>query len=79
MMAEALDGRGRRGAPCRCGRAYDESEWAELELLDRIEGQRLLALVTVWPCERAIEVRRCAGCRAPLARTCDPVSARRTS
>jgi hypothetical protein len=50
-------------------------EWGDLELLELIEGARLEALVTVWPEERTIEVRRCDRCGAPLART---VSARST-
>jgi hypothetical protein len=80
MMAGALESRRRRAAPrgrCgRCGRAYEESEWDGLEVVDRIEGRRLEALVTGWPDERTIEVRGCAGCGGALART---VNARSTT
>jgi len=79
MMAEALEGRGGRAAPAvrcgRCGGKYEESEWDGLAVVDRIEGRRLEALVTVWPEERTIEVRECKGCGGALART---VSARKT-
>jgi hypothetical protein len=73
MMARALESHGRRRAAAgrcgRCGRAYAESEWDGLEIVDRIEGRRLQALVTVWPEERTIEVRACTGCGGALART----------
>jgi hypothetical protein len=53
----------------RCGRAYVESEWDGLAVVDRVEGRRLEELVTAWPHERTIEVRGCAGCGGALART----------
>jgi hypothetical protein len=56
-------------APCAsCGRAHAISAWRRLELVDRIEQDRLAMVVTSWPLEVAIEVRRCT-CGELMART----------
>jgi hypothetical protein len=56
-------------ARCRhCGEVHDVDAWREFELLDQIESERLCALVTSWPDEAVIEVRRC---------TCGEVAARK--
>ena len=72
MMAEASERTSGQVAPARCGRcgrAYDDGEWRALDVLDRIEGRRLEAIVTAWPLERSVEVRRCAACGNSIART----------
>jgi hypothetical protein len=44
----------------RCGEVHDADAWRRFELLDQIESERLCALVTNWPDDIVIEVRRCA-------------------
>jgi hypothetical protein len=51
-----------------CGRAHDASSWRRLELVDRIARDRLAAVVTSWPAEIAVEVRRC-NCGDLMARS----------
>jgi hypothetical protein len=51
----------------RCGRSFEVDAWSDLELVQRIGAERVWALVTRWPSEKAIEVRRC-GCGFDMGR-----------
>ena len=53
----------------RCGRGFDDDAWRALDVVERIDGPRLEAIVTAWPEERAVEVRRCTSCGTAIART----------
>jgi hypothetical protein len=50
-----------------CGHAHDASAWRLLELVDRIARERLTEVVTTWPDELTVEVRRCT-CGGLMAR-----------
>jgi hypothetical protein len=50
-----------------CGHARDSTEWGRLELVDRLAHERLAAVVTSWPVQVTIEVRRCT-CGELMAR-----------
>ncbi len=51
----------------RCGAFLEAQAWCELELLARVAPERVRELVTSWPEDTSIEVRRCA-CGCELAR-----------
>jgi hypothetical protein len=52
----------------RCRREYNLDAWDRLELIEWMAADAIRALVTSWPQEVAIEVRRCRACQAPIAR-----------
>ena len=57
-------------SPARCSRCsvvFGAHGWQSLELVERIGSERVREFVTIWPDDRAIEVRRCA-CGLPIAR-----------
>jgi hypothetical protein len=55
--------------PCgRCGLSCSDPAWFEFELLERMASDRIRELVTRWPDQAAIEVRRCT-CGHVIART----------
>jgi hypothetical protein len=43
-------------------------DWSTLEIVERLENDRLLAVVTRWPDGVSVEVRRCV-CGRAIART----------
>lgn len=47
--------------------AFGPHGWQSLELVERIASDKVREFVTIWPADRAIEVRRCA-CGLPIAR-----------
>jgi hypothetical protein len=51
----------------RCGAAFEEQAWRRLELVERVAAERVRELVTRWPDETGIDVRRCV-CGRALAR-----------
>lgn len=56
----------RDGVRCACcGRT---SDWSALDVVQRLETDTLAALVTRWPDELSVEVRRCE-CGRSIART----------
>jgi hypothetical protein len=50
-----------------CGHARSDVEWGRLELVERLARDRLADVVTTWPAEATIEVRRCS-CGELMAR-----------
>jgi hypothetical protein len=48
-----------------CGAAH---RFDDLEVVDVIGGEYLRGVVTAWPSGVVVEVRRCAECRATVAR-----------
>jgi hypothetical protein len=52
----------------RCRREYNFDAWERLELVEWMAADAIRGLVTSWPQEIAIEVRRCRACGAPIAR-----------
>jgi hypothetical protein len=50
-----------------CGATLPAPVWRELELVDHVTQGRVRAIVTRWPDDAGIEVRRCR-CGHPLAR-----------
>jgi hypothetical protein len=51
----------------RCGATLGADSWDALELVEHLSPGNVRALVTRWPGEAGIEVRRCT-CGSPLAR-----------
>jgi hypothetical protein len=51
----------------RCGATLEENAWAGLELVDHLSPGHVRAIVTHWPDEAGIEVRRCR-CGGAVAR-----------
>lgn len=45
-----------------CGLDYHEDEWVNLALERLIESIELEGLLTRWPADTRVEVRRCHGC-----------------
>ena len=55
----------------RCGRCraeYGEDAWRALECVDRIVAARVRGLVTVWPDDVVVDIRRCRACGGAIAR-----------
>jgi hypothetical protein len=52
----------------RCRREYAEAVWGSLELVERLVAARIRAMVTSWPDDVAIEIRRCRACQGVIAR-----------
>jgi hypothetical protein len=55
----------------RCGRCrheYGDDAWHRLEIIQCILAAQVRGLVTSWPEDVAIEIRRCGDCGAPMAR-----------
>jgi hypothetical protein len=57
----------------RCGAPLEAKAWCELELLACVAPERVRELVTSWPDDTSIEVRRCA-CGCELARKATTVA-----
>jgi hypothetical protein len=56
----------------RCGRCrheYAPEAWDRLEVVDRILAVRIRGLVTAWPDDVSVEIRRCVSCGGAMART----------
>jgi hypothetical protein len=52
----------------RCRREYAEAVWGSLELVERLVAAHIRGMVTSWPDDVAIEIRRCHACQAVIAR-----------
>jgi Zn ribbon nucleic-acid-binding protein len=52
-----------------CARDITMACWQELPLIETIEGATILQHVSVWPDDKAIEVRACRDCGRSIART----------
>jgi hypothetical protein len=61
----------------RCRREYALDSWERLELIEWMVADTIRRLVTSWPREVAIEIRRCSVCGALIARKKDPEAQRR--
>jgi hypothetical protein len=46
---------------------YSPDAWGELDLVDRVTGERVRGFLTAWPDAMAVEVRACA-CGHKIAR-----------
>jgi hypothetical protein len=55
-----------------CARSYDLPAWLDLPLVGLLSGEAIAAHVVKWPQGVRIEVRRCARCGRPIARTGPP-------
>jgi hypothetical protein len=62
-----------------CPRCGADHRFDELVLLDVLSPARLVGIVTSWPPDAIVEVRRCSRCEAPVARTAVSHSARDVS
>jgi hypothetical protein len=56
------------GSNSRCARCHATSAWNELPVVDLIDAERLRTIVTSWPVDDPIEVRRCRSCGGTIAR-----------
>jgi hypothetical protein len=52
----------------RCRREYAEAVWGSLELVERLVPARIRSMVTSWPDDVAIDIRRCHACQGVIAR-----------
>ncbi|MGA7121607.1 MAG: hypothetical protein WBY94_15990 [Polyangiaceae bacterium] len=57
-----------------CGAVFDTRAWRALELVERIESERVREFVTRWPDDVTIEARQCA-CGVVIARRGEALSA----
>ena len=55
-----------------CARSYEPAAWLALPVEGVLAGEAIAAHVVKWPPGVRIEIRRCARCRAAIARTVDP-------
>jgi len=51
-----------------CLRCRAVRRWGDLPVVEVLDAQQLRAVVTAWPAETGVEVRRCAACGASIAR-----------
>jgi hypothetical protein len=52
-----------------CASAYELRAWAALPVVDVLSDEAIAPHVVKWPHGVRIEVRRCARCGRPIART----------
>jgi hypothetical protein len=50
-----------------CGMEYGETEWAGLQVTERIAPSQVRCIVRDWPETMCIEVRRCRRCGRAIA------------
>jgi hypothetical protein len=60
----------------RCRQEYGDEAWQRLEVMRHILAPQVRDLVTAWPDDVAIEIRRCGACGAPIARKERPFTVR---
>ena len=51
-----------------CFASYDALTWERLESCGAIAGDEVKAVITGWPETAVIDLRRCARCKATMAR-----------
>jgi len=52
----------------QCGAEHVATQWATLQVVERVAPEEVKRLVLNWPADLAIEVRACRRCGAPIAR-----------
>ena len=58
----------------KCGASFEDEEWAELALTERIGPEEVSRILLNWPPKHCIEVRSCKGCGRAIVARC-PVDA----